>query len=111
MAIEKPNIRGYNEDQLVEKLIALGHPKYRAKQVYEWLWKKNVHQFNDMSNLPKDLISTLNEQYFIPSLKTSRIQLSNDGTIKSGFELHDGMIVEGVLIPQGKRMTACISTK
>jgi len=108
---DKPNIRDLNVEQLHEKLVELGHPKYRAKQVYEWLWKKNVHTFNDMLNLPKDLISTLDEQYLIPSLRTSRIQESSDGTIKSGFELHDGMVVEGVLIPQGKRMTACISTQ
>lgn len=108
---EKPNIRDLNQEQLQEKLVELGHPKYRANQVFEWLWKKNVHAFTDMSNLPKEIISSLDEQYFIPSLVISRTQESSDGTIKSGFKLHDGKVVEGVLIPQGKRMTACISTQ
>jgi 23S rRNA (adenine2503-C2)-methyltransferase len=106
---EKPNIRDLNSDQLQEKLVEQGLPKYRAKQVYEWLWKKNVHSFDKMKNLPKDLISSLDENYFIPSLTTHRTQISSDGTIKSGFQLHDGKVVEGVLIPQSKRMTACIS--
>ena len=68
---EKPNIRDLNSDQLQEKLVEQGLPKYRAKQVYEWLWKKNVHSFDKMKNLPKDLISSLDENYFIPSLTKS----------------------------------------
>ena len=63
-----------------------------------------------MTNLSKSLISKLDDGYFIPILGVNTSQVSSDGTIKSGFKLDDGLLVEGVLIPSGKRMTACISS-
>ena len=111
MNADKTNIRTLDQDALKETMVRLGQPSFRAKQVHEWLWVKNAGDFTSMTNIPKELISRLDEEFFIPSLLEYKVQESNDGTVKSGFQLHDGKIIEGVLIPQGKRMTACISSQ
>lgn len=84
---------------------------FRAKQIREWLWKKNVKTFEEMTNISKSLRELLNEHFVIHTLSVADKQVSNDKTIKSAFKLHDGNIVEGVLIPTPKRMTACISSQ
>lgn len=108
---EKQNIRHLKLDQLRELAVELNEPSFRGSQVHEWLWKKNAGSFSMMTNIPKSLIVALEERFFIPSLTLHREQKSSDGTIKAGFSLFDGNIVESVLIPQGKRMTACISSQ
>lgn len=84
---------------------------FRAKQVYEWLWKKHAHTFSSMTNLSKDIRELLKEHFVIHAIREDQFQKSADGTIKIAFRLYDGNLVEGVLIPQGKRMTACISSQ
>ncbi|MBL7930193.1 MAG: 23S rRNA (adenine(2503)-C(2))-methyltransferase RlmN [Bacteroidia bacterium] len=86
-------------------------PDFRAKQVYEWLWKKQVRSFNSMTNLSKETRQLLNEHFVINAIREDYVQKSADGTIKMAFRLFDGNRVEGVLIPHGKRMTACISSQ
>ena len=107
----KLNIREFDLDGLKDILTGFGEPTYRAKQIQQWLWINNIREFQSMLNVPKALISKLDARYFIPSLEQIKVQLSSDGTIKSGFKLFDSKIVEGVLIPQTKRMTACISSQ
>lgn len=84
---------------------------FRAKQVYEWLWKKQAHSFSSMTNLSKETRDLLNDHFVIHAIREDQVQKSKDGTIKIAFRLHDGNLVEGVLIPQGNRMTACISSQ
>ncbi len=96
---------------MVDIMKDLNEPKFRASQLHDWLWKKKAHSFGEMTNLSKPLIQKLDEKFFIPILGVNNSQISSDGTIKSSFRLDDGMIVEGVLIPQSKRMTACISSQ
>jgi len=108
---EKQNIRLKNIEELMQIMADLKEPSFRAKQLHEWLWKKKVHSFSDMSNLSRRLISKMEKGYFIPVLSLKMSQKSSDGTVKSSFKLDDGKIVEGVLIPQDKRMTACISSQ
>jgi 23S rRNA (adenine2503-C2)-methyltransferase len=86
-------------------------PSFRAKQVYEWLWKKQAHSFRSMTNLSIETRDLLNEHFVIHAVSENHIQKSTDGTLKIAFGLYDGNRVEGVLIPQGKRMTACISSQ
>lgn len=105
------NIRDLSKEQLTEWLLELGEPKFRASQIYDWLWKRFVRDFDSMRNIPKSLRDKLQEHFTIPAVAISTAQHSSDGTIKLGFELHDGHFVEGVLIPSGKRMTACISSQ
>lgn len=90
---------------------ASGEPKFRAKQVHEWVWQKHAADINDMTNLPKTLREKLSEQYFIPKVAMHHSQYSSDGTIKNRLQLHDGYYVESVLIPTEKRMTACVSSQ
>ena len=107
----KTDIRALSLSQLQEAFIAMGEQKFRAKQVYEWLWMKSARSFDEMTNLSKDLRFKLNEQFAINAVSVLKAQKSNDGTIKDAFQLYDHNIVEGVLIPTTERMTACVSSQ
>jgi 23S rRNA (adenine2503-C2)-methyltransferase len=111
MSAKKINIRNLNFDELIEKLVSLGEKKFRAKQVYEWIWKKGARSFADMHNVSKKITVALEAEYFIDALTISDQQKSNDGTIKVAFTSFDGHITEGVLIPTENRVTACISSQ
>ncbi|PLX12770.1 MAG: 23S rRNA (adenine(2503)-C(2))-methyltransferase RlmN, partial [Marinilabiliales bacterium] len=89
----------------------LGESKFRIKQVSEWLWKKGVHEFSEMRNLPKSLIKKLEERSFIDKAIVTEELISKDGSRKYAFTSMDGKLVEGVLIPSRKRVTACISVQ
>ncbi len=105
------DIREYNLDQLEEAITRLGEKKFRARQVYEWLWKKSAVSFDEMTNLSLKLRDDLKNEYRISPITTKDEQLSSDGTIKSAFQLHDDHLIEGVLIPSDDRMTACVSSQ
>jgi 23S rRNA (adenine2503-C2)-methyltransferase len=108
---DKKDIRALTEAQLVDILKEKGEAKFRAKQVYEWLWKKTAHNFDDMSNLSKPLRDWLKENFVINAVAVSDMQVSSDRTIKCAMRLVDGNVVESVLIPTKTRMTACISSQ
>ncbi len=96
----------------IEALIAdWGEKPFRARQIYEWIWKHGAASIDDMLNLSKALREKLKEQYSLFSLSIHHTQLSDDTTIKNRFVLHDGHYVEGVLIPTPTRMTACVSSQ
>lgn len=107
----KKNIRLLSLSDLEHYFDTLGEKKFRAKQVYEWLWIKPVQRFEDMTNLSKELRNKLSEDFSLPALTIDLIQNSEDGTIKSRFKTHDGHLVEGVLIPTESRNTACVSSQ
>lgn len=109
--IIKPDIRDTSLEDLTAVMESWGERPFRAKQVFEWLWKKNARSFDQMTNLSTALRQKLQEHFSLNTLKADLVQKSNDGTIKIGFRLHDGNFVEGVLIPSGKRMTACVSSQ
>lgn len=110
---DKTDIRKLSLEELIATLVQDGHPKFRAKQIYEWLWKKGVTDFQFMSNLSKDFRDKLISNYDINSIIIDKVQHSNDGTIKTRFRLHDGHHIESVLIPvpKAKRYTVCVSTQ
>mgnify|MGYP006338027043 FL=1 len=110
-AIEKISIRDLSLEQLTEQIVALGEPSFRAKQIYEWLWKKSAVQFSEMLNLSKSLREQLESRYAINAIVIDVQQKSMDGTINCGFKLVDRHMVEGVLIPSENRMTACVSSQ
>ena len=89
----------------------MGEQPFRAKQVYEWLWKKSAGSFDEMTNLSLPLREKLKQRYFIKKTEIADKQVSDDRTIKCAFKLNDEKIVEGVLIPTTSRMTACISSQ
>ncbi len=105
------DIRQLSLELLTSILLEMGEKKFRAKQIYEWLWKKSAHSFAEMTNLSLALREKLEAQFVINAITTSEVQMSNDGTIKTGFNLHDGNLIEGVLIPADDRMTACVSSQ
>jgi 23S rRNA (adenine2503-C2)-methyltransferase len=105
------DIRNLTLSEIEEYLSLLNEPKYRAAQVYEWLWKKKVTDIDQMTTLPLSLRIKMKEDFLLPHLKTDIVQLSKDGTRKIGFKSLDDHIIEGVLIPSGNRITACISTQ
>lgn len=90
---------------------AHGDKAFRGKQVYEWLWKKGVHQFDDMTNLSLETRQLLNDAFSINHIEVDTMQRSSDGTLKNAIRLHDGLVVESVLIPTPKRTTACVSSQ
>lgn len=107
----KIDIRSLSLDALVNAFEELGEKKFRAKQVYEWLWKKSAFTFSQMTNLSKPLREILESKYQILPVSISSQQISNDGTIKYGLRLHDNHLIESVLIPTNTRLTACISSQ
>jgi 23S rRNA (adenine2503-C2)-methyltransferase len=111
MKTEKKNIRYLSLSELESYFEHLGEKKFRAKQVYEWLWLKHAHSFEAMSNLSKELRQELEETFSLPALSLDLTQQSADGTLKSRFKTFDGHLVEGVLIPTEERRTACVSSQ
>ncbi|MDA9898065.1 23S rRNA (adenine(2503)-C(2))-methyltransferase RlmN [Flavobacteriales bacterium] len=111
MSLDKKNIRSLTLEELKDFFKQNNQPTFRAKQVYEWLWKKSVASFEEMRNISKEVILLLDQHFVIQHAKISESQKSNDRTIKSAFQLYDNTNVEGVLIPTKKRMTACISSQ
>jgi len=105
------DIRKLDLSAISEFLLLHGEKAFRAKQVYEWLWKKSAHDFEQMTNLSVKTRELLKQHFTINPVKVDHSQQSNDGTLKSAFKLHDGHLVEGVLIPADNRMTACISSQ
>ena len=111
MTTVKQNIRHLGLEELGKYFAEMGEKKFRTKQVYEWIWKKNAQSFEDMTDLSKELRQRLSDNFDMPALKVNTTQYSNDGTVKSRFVTHDGYMVEGVLIPTEKRNTACVSSQ
>ena len=104
------NIYNYDYEKLEEKLISLGEKKFRAKQIWEWLYKHKVKTFAEMSNLNKDLIQKLNANFKIDYIKMKRKQES-DLTNKYLFELIDGNFIEAVLMKHDYGLSICVSSE
>lgn len=105
------DIRSKTLSEIKEAIESLGEQGFRAKQVYEWIWKKGATSFEEMSNLSIGLREKLSKHYAFYPIQVATRQESIDGTIKCAFSLHDGGVIEGVLIPTEKRMTACVSSQ
>ena len=108
---KKVAIRNLSFEQLKAEMLAAGEPAFRAKQVYEWIWKKAARSFDAMGNVPKTTREWLSEKFSLQIVTTAEAQYSSDRTIKSSFQLHDNNLVEGVLIPTRERVTACVSSQ
>ena len=107
----KPNIRTLSKQELADYFTGIGEPLYRAGQVYEWLWKKQARSFSEMTNLSKKIREGLDYNFTFNAARINTVQQSSDGTRKFSFLLFDNNIIEGVLIPSGSRVTACISSQ
>ena len=110
MEITKKDIRALSKDELRE-FFSINDKAFRGNQVYEWLWSKGAHSFDDMTNLSKATRTMLEENFVINHIKVDQMQRSSDGTVKNAVRLHDGLVVESVLIPTNTRTTACVSSQ
>lgn len=105
------DIRSMLPEEIEAELLAMGEPKYRAKQVFKWLGR-GVGSFDDMSDLPKALRDKLKSEFFIFEPRVLSKQVSQiDGTIKYLWELRDGNAVETVVMTYEYGNTVCISTQ
>ncbi len=105
------DIRRLSPDELETLALGMGEPRFRAKQLHAWLWQKGVRSFAEMTNLSKGFREHLAAGYRINAITEDKVQYSEDGTIKSRYRLHDGHLIESVLIPvpADNRFTVCVS--
>lgn len=111
MATGKKDIRALTKDDLRAFFVKQGDKAFRGNQVYEWLWQKSAHTFKDMTNVSKETRQMLEDHFVINHIEVDTMQRSKDGTVKNAVRLHDGLIVESVLIPTATRTTACVSSQ
>ena len=105
------DIRKLSLDDLKKFFVEHGDKAFRAQQVYEWLWRKSAKDFDQMTNLSLSTRELLKSHFVINFIRVDHMQRSTDGTIKNAVTLHDGLIVESVLIPTETRITACVSSQ
>jgi 23S rRNA (adenine2503-C2)-methyltransferase len=111
MSTQKKDIRALTKEQLRDFFVKQGDKAFRGNQVYEWLWQKSAHNFDDMTNISLATRTMLENHFVINNIKVDTLQRSSDGTVKNAVKLHDGLIVESVLIPTKSRTTACVSSQ
>ena len=109
--VKRQDIRKLSLEEIQDFFVSIGDKAFRAKQVYEWIWKKSAKDFDQMTNISLQTRELLKEHFVFNHIKVDQMQRSADGTIKNAVKLHDGMIVESVLIPTDTRITACISSQ
>ena len=107
----KPNIKDLRLEELEAHLVKGKEPAYRARQIWQWLFRKGAVTFAEMTNLSGSLRARLAEDFTISRLAVLRQAVSEDGTKKFLFGLADGQSIETVLIPETKRLTLCVSTQ
>lgn len=111
MKNSKKDIRALSKEQLRDFFVSEGDKAFRGNQVYEWLWNKGAHTFEEMTNISKETRDMLEANFVINHILVDQMQRSSDGTIKNAVKLHDGLTVESVLIPTASRTTACVSSQ
>jgi len=111
MIAAKKDIRALSKEQLRQFFVEQGDKAFRGNQVYEWLWQRSAHSFGVMTNISKATRELLETHFTINHIKVDQMQRSADGTIKNAVRLHDGLVVESVLIPTDTRTTACVSSQ
>lgn len=109
--MNKQSIYGLTIEQLTEWFLENGQKKFRAQQVWEWLYKKRVKSFSEMSNINKECIQLLEEHFDMHTLQLEIKQESKDGTVKFLFKLPDGNLIETVLMRQKYGLSVCVTTK
>ena len=105
------DIFDYTLSDLEVYLEEKGMKKFRAKQLYSWLYKKRVNSFDEMSDLAKDFRSLLEDEFTITSLKEVEKQVASDGTVKYLFELSDGHLIETVLMNNEYGKSVCVTSQ
>ena len=107
----KTSIYSLTFRELTDWLVAHGEKKFRAKQIWDWLYKKRVRHFRQMHNLNQSCLQLLEENFVIDSMTVQLKQQSSDGTIKFLFKLHDGNLIETVLMNHHYGFSVCVTTQ
>ena len=107
----KTDLAGLELKELEEFVVALGHKKFHARQIYNWIWKRGVANFDEMTNLSRELRGALTEQAVVSLPEVVQHQVSEDGTQKFVLRLADGKQIESVFIPDTPKQTFCVSTQ
>ena len=107
----KTDLRNFTFRQLEEYVTGLGHPPFRAEQIFSRIHRPGVVNFSRMENVNRDLLALLGERAVISRIEPFAVEQSRDGTVKLGFRLGDGAVIESVLIPEGERHTLCLSSQ
>ena len=110
-AFERTPLLGLSQSELEEAVTALQLPRFRARQLWRWVWRHGVTEFSDMTDLGKPVQTLLTSHFHADRPAVSRRQDSTDGTIKWLLRLHDGHEIEAVYIPDADRGTLCISSQ
>src|SRR5512144_123607 len=105
------NALDMTHDELAAFLVEAGEPRFRADQIFQWLHARGVRSFAEMSDLPKALRARLPELLAIGGLAIDTVQTSADGTRKVRFRTSDDRFIESVIIPDGDKITQCISSQ
>jgi len=107
----KTDIKNLTMQELESAITSGGWPRYRVGQIASWVYQKGCAKLKEMNNIPKELIESLEKEYYIGHIELSKRLKSYDKTEKFVFRLHDGEFIESVLIRSKKRKTICISTQ
>ena len=105
------SIYDYTQEKLIDEFLLMGEKKFRATQVFEWIYRKLVYSFDQMNNISLDLREKLSQTYSIDLLKIKEKQVSSDGTIKYLFELTDGGLIESVLMVHDYGRSLCVTSQ
>ena len=105
------DLKTLSRKQMIEWTTGLGHSTYRGRQIFAWLYRPNITKFSQMTDLSKKFRLELEQIASISSLPFTIKEISADGTMKYGFKLDDGHIIESVLIPEDDRNTLCVSSQ
>ena len=108
---EKLNIKGLTFEELSGKIKEKGYPNFRAKQIFDWIYLKNISSFQEMTNLPKGMLTWLDTVFNIGKIECIKMQKSSDCSEKYLFKLKDGHFIESVLIKTSRRNTICLSSQ
>ena len=105
------SIYGYSEDMLKQYLISLGEKPFRSSQLIEWIYRHKISSIDEITNIKKDLIKKIKEDFIIDSLECVTYQKSTDGTCKFLFRLSDGNLIETVLMNHDYGYSVCVTTE
>ena len=108
---DRTDIRLLSSEELSNAVAELGEKPFRSRQLEDWIWTHGAGSFDEMTNLSKSFRGLLSERFELSRIRLAEQQVSRDGTIKCAFDVGVNKVVEGVLIPTTKRMTACISSQ
>ncbi len=107
----KTDLRNLTQDEIVQYVEGLGQPAFRGRQIMSWLYRPEITEFSEMTDLAKKFRLLLTENARIYRFTDPIIQRSSDGSVKFGFSLEDGKMIESVLIPEPDRNTLCVSSQ